>query len=262
MLSWRLALTIKFREDCNIVKNYRINHRIRAPEVRLVRDARLRREGIPSSDVMSRNDALSLARDQGLDLVEVGPDQKPPVVRLMDYGKFKFKQAKKDKLARRASRATSQLKKVRLTTKIAENDIVQKTKQVQEFLQDGAKVQVFVRFRGREQAHPELAMAVLRRVATGVSEYAHLEQKPTMYGRNLSMLLSPKASIGVLSQSPHHPTTRSKRSRAGRKHSRHDDKHNATPESHEEVATSNGASNVVQELKVSDSDKEPAAQSV
>ncbi len=149
-------------------------------------------DGAASSDVMRRNDALNLAQEMGLDLVEVGPDQNPPVVRVMDYGKFKFDQSKRAKEARKASRATSQLKKVRLTAKIAENDVTQKTKRVLGFLQDGAKVQVFVRFRGREQAHPEIAMDVLRRVAKGVAEYARLEQKPVMEGRMLSMLLAPR----------------------------------------------------------------------
>ena len=136
---------------------------------------------------------MRIAQDQGLDLVEVGPDQNPPVVRLMDYGKFKFDQSKRAKEARKASKATSQLKKVRLTAKIAEHDVAQKTKRVLEFLQDGAKVQVFVRFRGRERAHPELAMDVLRRVAKGVAEYARLEQKPVMEGRTLSMMLAPRS---------------------------------------------------------------------
>lgn len=149
--------------------------------------------GAASSTVMKRNEAMRLAQDMGLDLVEVGPDQNPPVVRLMDYGKFKFDQSKRAKEARKASRATSQLKKVRLTAKIAENDIAQKTKRVLSFLQDGAKVQVFVRFRGRERAHPELAMDVLRRVAKGVAEYARLEQKPVMEGRTLSMMLAPRS---------------------------------------------------------------------
>ena len=144
---------------------------------------------------MKRNDALRYAQDEGLDLVEVGPDQSPPVVRMMDYGKFKFDQSKRAKEARKASKATSELKKVRLTPKIADNDIQQKTKRVLQFLQDGAKVQVFVRFRGREQAHPEIAMDVLRRVATGVAEYARLEQKPMMEGRMLSMMLAPRAGI-------------------------------------------------------------------
>ena len=148
--------------------------------------------GAASSNVMRRNEALNLAQDMGLDLVEVGPDQNPPVVRLMDYGKFKFDQSKRAKEARKASRATSQLKKVRLTAKIADNDVAQKTKRVLQFLQDGAKVQVFVRFRGREQAHPEIAMDVLRRVAKGVAEHARLEQKPVMEGRMLSMLLAPR----------------------------------------------------------------------
>ena len=142
---------------------------------------------------MRRNEALNLAQDMGLDLVEVGPDQNPPVVRLMDYGKFKFDQSKRAKEARKASRATSQLKKVRLTAKIADNDVAQKTKRVLQFLQDGAKVQVFVRFRGREQAHPEIALDVLRRVAKGVAEHARLEQKPVIEGRVLSMMLAPKS---------------------------------------------------------------------
>ena len=142
---------------------------------------------------MRRNEALNLAQDSGLDLVEVGPDQNPPVVRIMDYGKFKFDQSKRAKEARKASRATSQLKKVRLSAKIADNDVAQKTKRVLQFLQDGAKVQVFVRFRGREQAHPEIAMDVLRRVAKGVAEYARLEQKPVMEGRVLSMMLAPRS---------------------------------------------------------------------
>ncbi len=141
---------------------------------------------------MTRNEALRLAQDRGLDLVEVGPAQSPPVVRLMDYGKFKFNQAKKEKEARKASRASGQLKKVRLTAKIAENDIAQKTKRVIGFLKDGAKVQVFVRFRGREASHPELAISVLRRVATDAAEFARLEQKPTREGRTLSMLLAPR----------------------------------------------------------------------
>ena len=151
--------------------------------------------GATSSTAMQRNEALNLAQEAGLDLVEVGPDQNPPVVRMMDYGKFKFDQSKRAKEARKASKATSELKKVRLTPKIAENDIQQKTKRVLGFLQDGAKVQVFVRFRGREQAHPEIAMDVLRRVAKGVAEYARLEQKPVMEGRMLSMMLAPRAGI-------------------------------------------------------------------
>ena len=161
---------------------------------------------------MKRNEALRSAQDAGLDLVEVGPDQNPPVVRMMDYGKFKFDQSKRAKEARKASKATSELKKVRLTPKIADNDIQQKTKRVLQFLQDGAKVQVFVRFRGREQAHPEIAMDVLRRVAKGVAEYARLEQKPVMEGRMLSMMLAPKAGIKVANKPvAHEPRLRSRR---------------------------------------------------
>ena len=171
--------------------------------------------GAASSKVMKRNEAMRLAQDMGLDLVEVGPDQNPPVVRLMDYGKFKFDQSKRAKEARKASRATSQLKKVRLTAKIAENDVAQKTKRVLQFLQDGAKVQVFVRFRGRERAHPELAMDVLRRVAKGVAEYARLEQKPVMEGRTLSMLLAPRS--GRPASKPASTATTQSRNAQGRR---------------------------------------------
>ena len=151
---------------------------------------------------MARNDALRLAQDNGLDLVEVGPDQNPPVVRMMDYGKYKFDQSKRAKAARKASKATGELKKVRLTPKIAENDIQQKTKRVLGFLQDGSKVQVFVRFRGREQAHPEIAVDVLRRVAKGVAEYARLENKPAMEGRMLSMTLAPRSGVRPPAKTP------------------------------------------------------------
>lgn len=168
-----------------------MNHRIRSPEVRLVREGSGNGAGV--ADVMSRQAALNLANESGLDLVEVGPNQSPPVVRLMDYGKFKFDQSKRAKEARKASRSTGQLKKVQLTTKIAPNDIEMKTKKVLSFLKDGAKVQVFVKFRGRERAHPELGMEVLRKIAFGVAESARLEQKPRMEGRNLSMLLAPRS---------------------------------------------------------------------
>ena len=154
-------------------------------------------DGSGVADVMSRQAALNLANESGLDLVEVGPNQSPPVVRIMDYGKFKFDQSKRAKEARRASRSTGQLKKVQLTTKIAPNDIEMKTKKVLGFLKDGAKVQVFVKFRGRERAHPELGMEVLRKIAFGVAESARLEQKPRMEGRNLSMLLAPRSKSGT-----------------------------------------------------------------
>lgn len=189
------STTIPNQEDKEIARNYRVNHRIRSPEVRLVREGS--GEGTGVADVMTRQAALNLANESGLDLVEVGPNQSPPVVRLMDYGKFKFDQSKRAKEARKASRSTGQLKKVQLTTKIAPNDMDMKTKKVLGFLRDGAKVQVFVKFRGRERAHPELGMEVLRKIAFGVAESARLEQKPKMEGRNLSMLLAPRSKSGA-----------------------------------------------------------------
>jgi translation initiation factor IF-3 len=142
--------------------------------------------------VMQIYDALRLAEQEGLDLVEVAPNQSPPVCRLLDYGKFKFIQAKKSREARRGQRVrTSEMREIRLSPGIAEHDIQSKIRNVSELLDDGAKVRVAVFFRGRQITHPELAVKVLRRVAEGVAAKAKLEKAPTMEGRSLSIILAP-----------------------------------------------------------------------
>lgn len=140
---------------------------------------------------MKLEDALALAEELSLDLVEVGPNQSPPVCRLLDYGRFRYRQSKKEKEARRAARGSSQQREVRMSPVISENDINSKIRIVQGLLEDGAKVRVAVMFRGRQQAHPEIAMRVLRKVAEGVKEYAKLERAPTMEGRALAIILAP-----------------------------------------------------------------------
>ena len=140
---------------------------------------------------MQLRDALEMAQDEGLDLVEVGANQNPPVCRLLDYGRFKFIQSKKQREARKVSRSASKQKDVRLSPVMSDNDIQTKIRMTKNLLGEGAKVRVFVRFRGRQRAHPEIAMKVLRKVAEGVASVAKLEKPPGMEGRVLSILLAP-----------------------------------------------------------------------
>ena len=172
----------------NIAKEFRVNRRIRADEVRVIRG-----EDSTESAVMSIRDAIDMAEGEGLDLVEVGPNQSPPVCRILDYGRFKYIQGKKQREARKVSRSASKQKEVRLSPVMSDNDIETKIKMTKNLLSEGAKVRVFVRFRGRQRAHPEIAMKVLRKVAEGVATVAKLEKPPGMEGRVLSILLAPSS---------------------------------------------------------------------
>ena len=172
----------------NIAKEFRVNRRIRADEVRVIRG-----EDSTESAVMSIRDAIDMAEDEGLDLVEVGPNQSPPVCRILDYGRFKYIQGKKQREARKVSRSASKQKEVRLSPVMSDNDIETKINMTKNLLSEGAKVRVFVRFRGRQRAHPEIAMKVLRKVAEGVATVAKLEKPPGMEGRVLSILLAPSS---------------------------------------------------------------------
>ncbi len=179
-------LTRCLQERANIAKEFRVNRRIRAEEVRVIRG-----DDSSESVVMHIRDALEMAQEEGFDLVEVGPNQNPPVCRLLDYGRFKFIQSKKQREARKVSRSASKQKDVRLSPVMSDNDIETKINMTKNLLGEGAKVRVFVRFRGRQRAHPEIAMKVLRKVAEGVATVAKLEKPPGMEGRVLSILLAP-----------------------------------------------------------------------
>ena len=172
----------------NIAKEFRVNRRIRADEVRVIRG-----EDSTESVVMSIRDAIDMAEGEGLDLVEVGPNQSPPVCRILDYSRFKYIQGKKKREARKVSRSASKQKEVRLSPVMSDNDIETKIRMTKNLLSEGAKVRVFVRFRGRQRAHPEIAMKVLRKVAEGVATVAKLEKPPGMEGRVLSILLAPSS---------------------------------------------------------------------
>lgn len=143
-----------------------------------------------SAVVLSLQDALEMAEERGLDLVEVAPNQSPPVCKLLDYGRFKFVQSKRAREAKR-SQAKNELREVRLSMKIGEHDFLSKIRRARELLRGGAKVKVTVRFRGREIAHPDLAVKILRRAAEALADGAKLERAPMMEARSLSIILAP-----------------------------------------------------------------------
>jgi translation initiation factor IF-3 len=131
-----------------------------------------------------------MARNANLDLVEVSPTAQPPVARLLDYGKYKYEQTRKEREARK-SQKTQALKEMRLKPKIGEHDLVFKTRLIQNFLNDGDKVKVTVNFRGRENAHPELGRAVLDEVVKRLEGAGSVERAPLLEGRSMTMILTP-----------------------------------------------------------------------
>ena len=140
--------------------------------------------------IMPTSAALRIAEEQGLDLVEVAPDSRPPVCRIMDYGKYKYTLKKKMQSAKRKA-ASQQLKEVKLRPKTEEHDYQVKIKHVHRFLQEGNKVKVTIRFRGREMAHRDIGMAMLNRIIADAGDMATVATAPVMEGRLLHMILSP-----------------------------------------------------------------------
>ncbi|HLR54471.1 MAG TPA: translation initiation factor IF-3 [Pseudogracilibacillus sp.] len=161
-----------------------VNEKIRAKEVRLI-DSNGDQLG-----VKSRNEALQIAQTRELDLVLVAPGAKPPVCRIMDYGKYRFEQQKKEKEARKKQRVIN-VKEVRFSPGIGEHDFNTKLKQAQKFLEKGDKVKAAVRFRGRAITHKDLGREVLNRLADELKEVAVIESKPKMEGRQMFMMLGP-----------------------------------------------------------------------
>ncbi|HOA87229.1 MAG: translation initiation factor IF-3 [Microbacteriaceae bacterium] len=162
----------------------RTNERIRVPEVRLVGPAG------EQIGVVRIEAALRLAQEAELDLVEVAPNSKPPVVKIMDYGKFKYEAAQKAKEARR-NQANTVLKEVRFRLKIDAHDYETKRKRAEGFLQSGDKVKAMILFRGREQSRPDQGVRLLRRFADEIAEFGTVESNPTIDGRNMVMVIAP-----------------------------------------------------------------------
>jgi len=165
----------------------RINEEIRAREVR-VNAADGEQLGI-----MSLRDALDLAEQRHLDLVEIAPKAKPPVCRIMDYGKYLYEQQKREKEAKKRQRVID-VKEVKLRIRIEEHDFDVKTKNAIRFLQGGDKVKVTIMFRGRELTHPELGEDLLNKMAEKLQEFATVERKPKLEGRNMIMIVAPKSA--------------------------------------------------------------------
>ena len=176
------AINRDFRGD-NRPRETRVNERIRAREIRLID------EDGQMLGVMPPQQALALARERDLDLVEVSPMAVPPVCKLMDWGRFKYEQAKKENEARKHQKIV-ELKEIRMKPRTDKADLEVKVRKIEEFLAEGDKVKVSVVFRGREMAHPELGRVVLDRVTGELKGVAALERPPIMEGRMISMIVA------------------------------------------------------------------------
>ena len=164
---------------------HQINEEILDKEVRLIGS-----QG-EQLGIMSAEEALKIAVENDMDLVKIAPGSVPPVCRIMDYGKFRFEQAKKEKEAKKNQRVI-EIKEIRMSPGIDTNDFNTKLKNAQKFLADGDRVKVSVRFRGREMAHTDIGAVLLKDFAAKCTEIANMDKAPKLEGRNMSMFLSPK----------------------------------------------------------------------
>ena len=166
----------------------RINERIRVPEVRVIGD-----DG-NQVGILSIEEALRLAQERDLDLVEVAPEAKPPVCRILDYSKYRYEIAQKQKAARKHQQKIT-IREIKFRPKIAEHDYATKKGHVQRFLRHKDKVKVTIMFRGRETTHPERGQMILDRLAEELEEMAVVEQRPNLEGRNMTMVLGPSKAL-------------------------------------------------------------------
>jgi translation initiation factor IF-3 len=165
----------------------RINHRIRVPEIRVILDEE-------QLGVMPTHEALRLAEEKGLDLVEISPRAFPPVCRIMDYGKYKYEEAKKKQQARKRA-STVETKEIKFRPKTEEHDLAFKVKHIRRFVEEGNKVRLAVVFRGREITHPQTGMKMLNRIVELCADIATVEVTPNMEGRRMIMVITPKPGV-------------------------------------------------------------------
>ena len=188
---WRCALLFFHRANrfrrCFGINDLMINEEIRDREVRVV-DQNGEQLG-----VMSSRDALALAEQRQLDLVKIAPQARPPVCKLMDYGKYRFEQSKKEREFRKNQKVIT-VKEVRLSATIEDHDVDVKFKNAVKFLKEGNKVKVTIRFRGRQITHSEIGRQVMTEFAERIKEYGTVDKAPTIEGRNMSMFITPKAA--------------------------------------------------------------------
>ncbi len=167
------------------VTKQRINQQIRVPEVRVIGP-----EG-EQIGVLKTSEAIRQAMEQGYDVVEVAPNAEPPVCRIMDYGKFKYEQSKKEHRSRQHQKST-QVKEIKFRPRTDKHDLETKIRQIRGFLEEGNKTKVTVMFRGREMANQELGWTAIKKVVEELKGHGTLETSPRMEGRNLSMVVAPK----------------------------------------------------------------------
>ena len=168
------------------IKKVLINEKIKAREVRVINS-----EG-NQLGIMPSREALRIAKEQGLDLVEVAPNSQPPVCRVMDYGKFKYQQSKKSQEAKK-SQTTIQVKEIKVRPGTEEHDIQYKLRNIKRFLGQGNKVKVRIFFKGREIAHSDIGKHLLERIADEVEDLGVVERRPRLDGRNMVMIIAPKS---------------------------------------------------------------------
>jgi translation initiation factor IF-3 len=178
-----VAVQASFERGATISRDLRVNEMIRIPQVRVIDD-----EG-NQLGVMPTPKALEMAQERGLDLVEVAPMAAPPVARFLDFGQYKYELTKREKEAKRRQRSVT-FKEVRLSPKIGTGDFLTKVHRAVEFLEDGDRIKVTVRFRGRELSHPELGRVLLERFAKQVEEHGVIERQPVLEGKSMFIVLA------------------------------------------------------------------------
>ena len=176
------------RRWCVITKDFRVNEEIRVKEVRIT-DSDGNQLG-----VMSLANALRLAEEKEKDLVEIAPQAKPPVCRLVDYGKYKYEQSKRGKEARKKQHIVN-IKEVKLRPNIEDHDFMVKANSAARFLKEGDKVKATIMFRGREIVHPRMGQVLLERLAEHVKDFSMVERQARLEGKNMIMILAPKHEI-------------------------------------------------------------------
>jgi len=167
---------------CSIV---RVNQQIKAREILLIDDEGNKLGVLPASE------AIAHAESKGLDLVEVAPNASPPVCKVMDYGKYRYEQSKRDKTAKKRQKLVK-IKEIRIRSKIAEHDFQFTKRHIEKFIEDGSKIKVTLAFWGREISHIDIGQEKLQRLANELAEVCQVEQAPKLEGRNMIMILSPK----------------------------------------------------------------------
>ncbi|MFZ5649347.1 MAG: translation initiation factor IF-3 [Bacillota bacterium] len=171
-----------------MTKDFRINEEIRVREIRLVDN-----DG-NQLGIMPTREALKIAEERQLDLVEIAPQAKPPVCRIMDFGKYKYEQSKREKEARKKQKIID-IKEVKLRPNIEDHDFLVKAKNAARFLKDGDKVKATIIFRGREIVHTQLGRQLLVRLAEDLKDLCNVERQPKLEGKNMIMILTPKHDI-------------------------------------------------------------------